>query len=242
MPPPRATIAVLDTAAFESVSRLEEIRKAAMVVNVHAMSRNVAARDFDYVTRASAYVWAAAALEEFVKRFVRGLVDEINASGILRNEIRQSLLALDNARGFEALHSLRHPRDIKKWSNQIKILESVESSDPVQLSSVEEHWPIDGSTIHRRHLEAIWRVFGLDPDVVPSSRLYGFLTDLAENRTRAAHGEEGAVGLGRQQSFQDVMDLIDRAEELVSHMLDRGTSYLLGQQYRRAQSADRSSD
>lgn len=233
MPPPRTTIATLDSAAFDCISRLEEMRRAAMVVNVHAMSRNVSARDFDYMTRASAYVWVAASLEDFLKRFVSGLVNEINASGTSRCKLRQSLLALDSARQFEALHSLRHPRDIKKWPKQIKILESVGSTEPALLSSAEEHWPIDGSTIHRGHLEAIWEVFGLDPDIVPSTRLYGFLTDLAENRTRAAHGEESAVGLGRQQSFQDVMDLIDRAEELVSHILDRGTSYLLSQQYLR---------
>jgi hypothetical protein len=204
-----------------------------MVANVHAMSRNAAARDFDYVTRASAYIWVAASLENFVKRFVGSLISEINTSGTPRRQLRPSLLALDNARQFEALHSLRHPRDIKKWSKQIEILASPDSSEPAVLSVSEEHWPIDGSTIHRGHLEATWEVFGLDPAIVPSPRLYGFLTDLVENRTRAAHGEAAAVALGRQKSFQDVMDLIDRAEELVSHMLDRGTSYLLNKSYLR---------
>lgn len=218
---------------FSCIDRLEQVRNAVIVVNVHAMSRNATARDFDYVTRASVYVWVASSLEEFVKRFVQGLIVEINASGTTRNQLRESLLALDNARQFEALHSLRHPRDIRKWVTQIQILRSVGSQEDAVLSSVEEHWPVDGSTLHRGHLEAIWEVFGLAPDVVPSPRLFGFLTNLAENRTRAAHGEESPVTLGRQQSYLDVMNLVDRAEELVSHMLDRGTSYLIEKGYLR---------
>lgn len=233
MPPAQITIPVLDSAAFDCVGRLEQARSAVIVVHVHAMSRGATSRDFDYVTRASTYVWVASSLEEFVKRFVQGLITEINASGTPRNHLRESLLALDNARKFEALHSLRHPRDIKKWLTQTQILQSVVSEEDAVLSSIEEHWPIDGSTLNKGHLEAIWEVFGLAPDVVPSPRLFGFLTNLAENRTRAAHGEESPVALGRQQSYEDVMKLVDRAEELVSHMLDRGTSYLLGKNYLR---------
>jgi hypothetical protein len=204
-----------------------------MAVNMHAMSRRPTSRDFDYLTRASSYVWVAAALEEFIKRFLEGLINEINASETPRGDLRKSLLALDNARLFQILQQLHHPRDLTKWIHQIAILESVDSEGSTSLSLQEEHWPTDGSTIHRGHLEAIWQVFGLEPDVVPSARVFGFLTNLAENRTRAAHGEEDAVRLGRQQSYQDVMDLIDRAEELVGHMLDRGTSYLLQAEYRR---------
>lgn len=233
MPSPQTTVPVLDAAAFECMARLDEIRKTAIVVNVHAMSRSHTSRDFDYVTRASTYVWVAAGLEEFLKSFIRALINEINASATPRCELRKSLLTLDNARTFQILHALQHPRDLKRWAYQIEILESVESGDTSSLSLREEHWPIDGSTLHRGHLEALWEVFGLEPEIVPSSRLYGFLTNLAENRTRAAHGEESAVRLGRQQSYQDVMALIDRAEEIVSHMLDRGTSYLLNSGYRR---------
>jgi len=233
MPPPQTTVTALDAAAFDCMAQLDEIRKAAIVANVHAMSREPSSRDFDYVTRASVYVWVAAALEKFVKRFLESLIGEINASGIHRNELRRSVLALDNAQSFQALHSLQHPRDLKKWTHQIEILDSVNSEERTTLSLQEDHWPTDGSTIHRGHLEAIWQVFGLEPDVVPSNRLFGFLANLAENRTRAAHGEESAVRLGRQQSFQDVMDLIDRGEELISHILDRGTSYLVNKRYRR---------
>jgi hypothetical protein len=236
LPVPATPVSVpaLDGAAFDCIERLEQARNAAIVVNVHAMSRNPMARDFDYVTRASMYVWVASCLEEFVKRFVQALINEINGSETARSELRESLLALDNATRFESLGTLRHPRDLRKWENQIKILESVVSSEPAFLSVSEEHWPIDGSTLKRGHLEAIWHVFGLAPEVVPTPRIYGFLTNLTENRTRAAHGEESPVGLGRQQSYQDVMALVDRAEELVGHMLDRGTTYILNRGYLRS--------
>jgi hypothetical protein len=233
MPPALTTVPALDAAAFECMHRFDDVRAATAVVNVHAMSRAATARDFDHLTRASAYVWVAAALEEFVKRFLEGLVSEINAAAVPQNELKESLLTLTNARSFESLGSLVHPRDLKKWARQVDLLQSVQSPDVSPLSLDQDHWPIDGATLHKDHLEAIWSVFGLKPDVVPSSRTYGFLTDLRENRTRAAHGEESAVQLGRQQSFQDVIDLIDRGEELVSHMLDRGTSYLLNLDYRR---------
>jgi hypothetical protein len=233
LPSARVTIPALDSAAFDCIERLEQTRNAVIVVNVHAMSRGATARDFDYVTRASTYVWVSSSLEDFVKRFVQVLITEINASETPRNELRESLLALDRARQFEALHSLHHPRDIRKWPTQIQILECVVSNENAVLSTIQEHWPIDGATLNKGHLKAIWNVFGLAPEVVPSPRLYGFLTNLAENRTRAAHGEASPLALGRQQSYLDVMNLVDRAEELVSHMLDRGTSYLLGTGYLR---------
>jgi hypothetical protein len=66
----RRTGSQLDTAAFDCMQRLDDVRGALVVVNVHAMTRVVGARDFDYITRASAYVWIAAALEDFVKRFL----------------------------------------------------------------------------------------------------------------------------------------------------------------------------
>lgn len=233
MPPPQTSIPTLEVAAFECMTRLDDIRRTVVTAHVYAMSRVPGSRDFDYLTRASAYVWVAAALEEFIKRFLEGLIEEINAAAIPRKKLRKSLLTLDNAGSFQGLHQLHHPRDLKKWDYQISILESADSDQTSCLSLVEEHWPTDGSTLHRGQLEAIWHVFGLEAEIVPSGRIYGFLTDLAENRTRAAHGEEDAVRLGRQQSYQDVIDLISRAEELVSHFLDRGTNYLLRDAYLR---------
>jgi hypothetical protein len=233
VPPPRTTIPPLDAAAFECTRGLDDVRTALIVVNVHAMARAPTARDFDYVARAGAYVWVAAALEQFVRQFLEGLISEINAAAIPRDALRESLLALDNARAFQAMHSLEHPRDLRKWSYQRAVLESVASSQVAVLSLQQEHWPLDGSTLKRQQLEAIWDVFGLEPPVLPSSRSYGFLTDLRENRNRAAHGEEDPVRLGRQQSAQDALDLVRRAEEIVLHMLDRGTSYVLGRKYRR---------
>jgi hypothetical protein len=233
MPPPPTTIPSLDAPAFECMEQLDEVRTALVVVNMHALSRAPTTRDFDYIARASAYVWVAAALEEFTKRFVEALITEINEAVLTRKELRPSLLALDNARSFQALQALAHPRDLKKWSFQLFVLESVDSSDAAKLSLQEEHWPMDGSTLHTAHLDTIWQVFGLTPPSVPSPRTNGFLKDLRDNRTRAAHGEESAVRLGRQRSAQDSLHLIRGAEDLVSHMLDRGTSYLLGGKYRR---------
>jgi hypothetical protein len=233
VPPPNTNVPTLDAAAFDCMTRFDDSRRTVMTAHVYAMSRAPGSRDFDYQTRASAYIWVAAALEEYVKRFLEGLIDEINRAEIPRGGLRPSLLALDNAGSFQALNQQHHQRDLKKWEYQIAILESVDSPKNSHLSLVEEHWPMDGSTLHRGHLEAIWHVFGLEPEIVPSGRMYGFLTDLAENRTRAAHGEESAVRLGRQQSYQDVIDLINQAEDLVSHLLDRGTSYLLQTEYLR---------
>ena len=128
MPPPRTTVPGLDTAAFECVARLDEIRNAVIVANVHATSRAVTARDIDYVTRASTYIWVAAALEDFVKRFLRALVDEINAAAIPRNKLRSSLLALDNATAFQSLQALTHPRDLRKWDHQLAAMRGVRAS------------------------------------------------------------------------------------------------------------------
>lgn len=232
MPPP-STVSALDTAAFDCMERLDELRKSLIVVNVYAMSRAMTARDFDYLNRASGYLWVSAALEEFVKRILSVLIAEINDAGVCCKDLRQSLLTLDKARDFQALHSLGHPQDLRKWAHQVGVLSCVGSDELATLSIREEHWPIDGSTLHKAQLEAIWAVFGLKPDPVPSPRTYGFLTDLRENRTRAAHGEENAIAIGRQQSAQDALDLISRAEELGIHMHERGTSYLLGRDYLR---------
>jgi hypothetical protein len=131
------------------------------------------------------------------------------------------------------MQSLTHPRDLKKWAHQVAVLESVSSTEIARLSIQEEHWPTDGSTLHRGHLEAIWHVFGFQPAVVPNERIYGFLTDLRENRTRAAHGEESAVRLGRQKSAGEALELVKRAEELVFHLHERGSSYLAQLSYLR---------
>lgn len=215
------------------MSRLDNVRRSVAVADVYAMSRATGAREFLYATRAGAYVWIAAALEDFWKLFIGATIDEINGAAEPANKLRPSLLCLANASRFQSLHSRRHPRDLAKWSFEIDVLESVVSTDIAFLSTHEKHWPLDGSTLTRQQLEMIWAVFGFRTPVLPSRRTQGFLTDLLENRTRAAHGHEEPSRLGRQKSTHDTFAMIAQAEDLIAHALDTATSYVLGREFRR---------
>lgn len=180
------------------------------------------------MVHASSSVHLAAALERVTTDLVGGLLQEINARVSSLRELRLSLLALANA---PKLDSLQEVRGLKMWNQRSDVFSSAGATSPCVLSDA--ILPLDGRTIRPEHFETIWHVFGLDGHPLPGPVHALALRTLANNRNAVAHGEEEPSVVAGRTSVDDTLRLLNRIEDVVTHLWDAGTDYLAAQNYRR---------
>jgi hypothetical protein len=162
--------------------------------------------------RAATYVSLAAAVEVFVREFIDELIAELNALTLAYDRVRPSLLVLAHASDFDALRVLG---GLKMWDRRTLVLEGVSANRTLSLSP--DVRPLDGRTIRPRHLNTLWKVFGL-PGGPLASPAHGLaLTELAESRNNLAHGHVDPVTFGRGKVLADVVRAIDRVDDIAVH-------------------------
>jgi len=178
--------------------------------------------------RASAYVHLAAAVEAQVYATTGALAAEISAANLSLADMRLSLFAVSSARSFTALEQLR---GLKNWERRCQFLDQINSSDPVQIDGAA--LSLGGRTIRPKHLDAVWRVFGLPGTSLPSPLHALALQDVADSRNDVAHGNEKLSVVAGRKSPTDMLRLVTRIEEVGLHLFAMSTEYLDQMMYRR---------
>ena len=93
--------------------------------------------------------------------------------------------------------------------------------------------PLDGRTIRIEHLETILHVFGFEGEPLPTPFHKLALRDLSDTRNELAHGEEDIEPVAGRKSTQDLLQLIERVEEIALHLWEAIYEYLKQDAYRR---------
>lgn len=178
--------------------------------------------------KASAYVWIAAMLERVVRDSLTTAIREISAQAPVFRDLRLSLFALLCDGDFDSISAKSKSA---AWEKKITLLER--TMDPTVAVLSEHVLPLDGRTIRAEHFDAIWLVLGLQRSSTPSPLHRVALKELADGRNEVAHGNEDPVTFGRRKATSDLLKLIGRVEDVVTHLLSGLDEYLDKQHYKR---------
>lgn len=201
----RADIAHADTAVISPSSPVQE-RGAAV--------------------RASAYVWLAALLERIVRDALQATLREITLLAVPVKDLRFSLFSLLCDAEFASITDRSRSNS---WNQKIAIFLRTAEANPALLA--EDILPIDGKTIRGEHFDTIWLVLGLSAPSILSPLHRMALKDLADGRNEVAHGHIDPVTFGRSKATKDMLSIVDRVDELISHLLGSLDAYVDRKKY-----------
>ncbi|NRD54803.1 MAE_28990/MAE_18760 family HEPN-like nuclease [Corallococcus exiguus] len=220
--------ATLDSAYDEFSRSIEQVRQHLMLVDSAVISSNLTHREAIIGIRAASYIWVAAALEAYVNGLLSALLGEIETHKVAYKDLGFRLFAMSAATGFESLKDLS---GLKSWRKRSEMLSSIESADEVSFGP--RLIPLDGRTIKRDHFETIWDVFGFSGAALPGHSHKLALEDLAGTRNRLAHGETDPIVVGKSKTTPDMLNLIQRIDEVAMHLWTAADNYLAGSLFRR---------
>jgi hypothetical protein len=212
----------------EAALRLDTINAVLALLNTIDVNLDPRAEIALSSQKAVVYVWLGACMEDFVKRFLRLLLQDIALQKLTCQQLRVELLAIAGGSVFARLEDLRK---LKKWRERVAVLKQV--FDVQDAILVEAHLPLDGRTIEPEHLEIIWLVFGFPQTPFPGILQKMALLDVSRGRNQVAHGELKPEELGRLKTIPDLQKLVRHIEDLVQHIYMCGLEYLESGSFRR---------
>lgn len=212
-------------AAIEAVDRISRDILEADVKEIHP---SIIVRERAAKVKAWAYVWLAAAVEQYVRGILQFLLDEITGHSPQRDQLRLSLFAIHCG---DLLNSLQDVRGLTMWEKRVKLLNLIADSQPATFDSAV--LPLDGRTIRPEHFDIIWQVFGFNGHSLPTGRHRAALNDLADGRNEVAHGRTDPVTFGRRKVFQDLVSLLRQIEDIIQHLATSADAYLTARAFHR---------
>ena len=202
----------IDQSLSEATLRLDGVRAVLDLLKSIDVKQDPRAEVALAGQKAVVYVWLAACVEDFVKRFLRLLLQDIS------NQKLQ----------FARLEQLRK---LKKWRERVAVLKQVFDVQEAVLG--EAYLPLDRRTIEPEHLDVVWLVFGLPHTPFPGAIHKMALLDLSRGRNQVAHGEVRPEELGRSKTIPDLQKLVSHMDDLIQHIYVCGVEYLGSSGFRR---------
>ncbi|WP_141243353.1 MAE_28990/MAE_18760 family HEPN-like nuclease [Bordetella genomosp. 1] len=193
-----------------------------------ALSPLTLVRERAVATRAAAYVWLAATLERIVRDALCTAFREISATSPVQQDLRLSLFALLCEGDFASVASRSRSNS---WETKIALFQRTVATGPAVLS--DEILPLDGRTIRAEHFDTIWLVLGMTAPSVPSPLHRIALKELADGRNEVAHGHDDPVRFGRAKATKDMLNLVARVDDVVTHLLANLDKYVSHKLYLR---------
>jgi hypothetical protein len=186
-------------------------------------------------SRASAYIWLAASLENYFHTSVGVVLEEINLAHLPANQLRPSLHSILLFSKFDSLKSAKETE--KVWQSRLEVVSSSFSNNVTALPCGNPlptgTTPLDGKTIQPKHLEILWVVFGLPGPCLPTLQHKGALLELREWRNKLAHGEESPAAFEKAKTHNDVIRMIELITQIVEHFFSAAYQYLLDASFSR---------
>jgi predicted nucleic acid-binding Zn finger protein len=221
-----AYTSILDAALDELNGIIRSLTWAESAV----LNQNLVQKQSAYMLTASSYVLCAAIIEEFTRKAVAKLCEEIISSNARHCDLKYSLIGAFSDHYFEAIRNLRDYD--KAWRKRLELLSLAASTEnPVRMS---EDAPLDGKTIRPIHLETIWRIFDLPDNPFPILVWRAALVDVADSRNDIAHGHMTAVAFAKRKGASDTTKKIRRIQDLLTHIALQFSSYIDQKKYLRA--------
>lgn len=218
-----------DKELTEVASKLDEISQSLRWADAGSLSPSPIQKRFSHIVISSAYILAAAALEEYMRSMVQGLCREIQRENPKFSDLRISLLTV-----FAGSHinSIRDLRDYEKmWEKRVEFVDLFESSLATADATLE--LPIDGKTIRPIHLETVWKIFGFDGQAFPNALYKASLTDIADGRNDVAHGHISIKKFSQKKGALDTGKKIQRLQDLALHFTLHAEKYISDRQFLR---------
>jgi hypothetical protein len=123
---------------------LDSIKRHLHSADAATVTSDVVRKELAAQTRAFAYVWLSAALEEFVRSVLQALLRELASYSIRQCDLTPSLLTLVN---FSAFDSLRNLGGLAMWQRRVEVLAQSFSQDSAVFS--DDALPLDGQRFDR---------------------------------------------------------------------------------------------
>ena len=112
----------IDQSLSEATLRLDGVRAVLDLLKSIDVKQDPRAEVALAGQKAVVYVWLAACVEDFVKRFLRLLLQDISNQKLQCQQMRVELLAIAGGSVFARLEQLRK---LKKWRERVAVLKQV---------------------------------------------------------------------------------------------------------------------
>jgi hypothetical protein len=217
-------------ASFLAAASQETSKIRAELAHVDTITIGAASnvRDRCALAKAFYYVWLEAILEDTVKNSFSALLGELNAAAVPQEKLRTSLFSLLCE---PELDSISDRKRHSSWPNRISLFSRLVDKAPATFN--QSILPLDNRTLRGEHFDTIWLVLGLPGTSLPSPLHRVALSDLAEGRNDVAHGAVQPIVFGKAKATIDMLNLVGRVEDVVSHYLAALEDYLGKQQFSR---------
>ncbi|MEW6582366.1 MAG: hypothetical protein AB1416_06365 [Actinomycetota bacterium] len=143
--------------------------------------------------RASTFVLAAAAIEEFFRGFVRELAETVTLSSMTLADVATPIHAVHLAKAFRALQDLRDPE--KLWPVRVQVVSSHLDATRCALDIQEDELWLKGATTRPQHVHTVWMLFCLSGQPFSALRQEVAMRAIADRRNGIAHGELDPMAL-----------------------------------------------
>lgn len=224
-------MSILKMQAFLSVqSSIDRMRRDLIEIHPITISTNPELRDRAAKVKSWTHVWLAAALEEYLKRLMEYVLNEIASQAVHHDQLKLSLFTIVCGNHFNAVRSTK---GLPSWQKRLDALFPIDQATPVSFASTMVQ--LDGRTIRGMHFKMIWQIFGFQGDHLPTPvNIYeAALETMANGRNDIAHGEVDPITFGRGKVVDDVKRMVDQIEDATNHITLAADDYLTNNRYLR---------
>lgn len=163
------------------------------------------ANDISRESRGLCILLTFAAYENLLKKVCRSILEEVSRSraGNRRLKPGYKLIATKNL-----FQSLMDKGEKGLWVGAgMTLMKSATS--PSNLSISANVWPNDGSYMRRTQVVTLCDVFDFSDPSIPLHRIWLNFDVIVKRRNAIAHGERRADEVGRDYSFNEVINMVD---------------------------------
>lgn len=164
--------------------------------------------DISRETRGLAVVLTFAAYENLIKKLSISILEEVGRSRAKNRRLRPGYKLIATKSLFQSLIA---KGDKSLWTGTgMKLMEMATS--PTHLNVRSNVWPDDGSYMKRSQVVTLCTVFGFSDPSIPLDRIWSNFDGVVSRRNAIAHGQRRADEVGRDYSFNEVMQTLDNWE------------------------------
>ncbi|MGW9415654.1 HEPN domain-containing protein [Arthrobacter cupressi] len=162
-------------------------------------------QDISRETRGLAIVLVFAAYENLLKKITTSVLEEVASSRAKNRRLKPGFKVIATRSKLQGLFDAG-PKHL--WTGKGRELMELATSTR-ELSIQPNVFPSDGSFMKRSQITVICDLFDIGDPSVPLDRIWLEIDGVVRQRNAIAHGERRADEIGRNYSYQEVIDLIE---------------------------------
>lgn len=172
--------------------------------------------DISRETRGLAMVLTFAAYENLLKKVSMSILEEVARSRARNRRLKPGYKLIATKNLFQSMMD-RGGKSL--WTGTgMKLMETATS--PTQLNIMTNVWPDDGSYMKKSQVVTLCNVFDFSDPSIPLDRIWVDFDVVVGRRNAIAHGQRRADEIGRDYSFNEVMQIVEDWESSWCQFID----------------------